>query len=206
MGNNFVDSALANVQGRNLGVQVAAILLGCAHVDHHDLEHRFVDNALANDFQRRKPDPFLLHFRQGSREGGRHRAAHVGVVDMTADEADDFARVKDRLPQHDVGCMGRAKSAIGVVGHADVAGLVVIDHIDDRSVVDPWVPGCAQRLGRRKGEPSRCHERAGKILGFLDEGRMSRAYQCVCHALRSRDAVVREDLQHRLVESHPGIP
>ena len=46
---------------------------------------------------------------------GRHGAADIGVVDVAADEADELAIAEYRLPDMDVGRVGRDEARIGIV-------------------------------------------------------------------------------------------
>ena len=122
---DLVDLALADVDAGDLGVEVAPVLLGQAHIVGDDAQQVLVEHAVAHQPHRRNAHALLMDLGQRARQRGRHRAADIGVVDVIADEADELAVAEDRLPQMDVGRVGRDVAGIGIVGDADVAFAVV---------------------------------------------------------------------------------
>jgi hypothetical protein len=138
-----------------------------------------------DELHRREADALLMDLRQRSRQRGRHRAAHIGVVDMADGEADSSPS-KIGIHRCMSGAWVQTIAGIGVVGDADVARLVVRDRVDGALVVEPDEPGRAEILRAGEGLPAGRGQAAGEILGLLDEGGMGRAQQRVGHASRPR--------------------
>ena len=97
-GDHLVHAALARGHGRDLRFQITPVLFRHAYVGQHDGENVIIDHALFQNLGGRYADAFLMHLGQSPRQAGRHRAAHVRIVDMTDHETDDLALMKDRLP------------------------------------------------------------------------------------------------------------
>ena len=138
---HLVHLALAGVDRRDLGREVAHVLFGHAHVEPQDVEQLLVEPPGLHQLRGRDADAFLVDFGQRAREAGRNGAAHVGVVDVAGDEADDFAVVEHRLPDVDVGRVGGDEAAVQVVGNADVARRCS--------------PRCCGSRGRNRGRRTR---------------------------------------------------
>ena len=105
-GDDVLDLALADGNGGDLGVEVAPVLLGHAHIGAQDLDDILVQHAAADELARRDADAFLLDLGQRARERSRDGAADVRVVDVAGDEADELAVDEDGLPDVDVGRVG----------------------------------------------------------------------------------------------------
>ena len=197
--------ALARVHAGDLGVHVAPVLLGHAHVGEKDVAHVAVELAPAVELHGRQPHALLVHLGQRARERRRHRAAHVGVVDMGDREAGDLALVEDRLPDMHVRRVRAHEARVGIVGDRDVAFLVAVDEPQRAAVVEADEPGDAQLVGRGEGLAVGIGEAGGEVLRLLDEGRVRGAQERARHALRRGGAVVGEDLQRHLVDGHGAL-
>ena len=202
LAHHVVDLALAGVHGGDLRLQVAVVLLGHAHVGQHHVEQRLVELALVVELVRRDADAFLVDLGQLPRQRCRHRAAHVGVVDVADGEGDQLVLPEDRLPHMQVGRVGADEAAVGIVGDADVARPVVADHAHGIGVVEADEPGGAEIARAGEGHAVGRGEAGGEVLGFLHEGRVRRAEQRERHAVGGRLGVIGEDLQGDRVGAH----
>ncbi|CFU65060.1 Uncharacterised protein [Bordetella pertussis] len=203
---DLVHLALADIERGDLGVEVAAVLLRHAHIDFHDAQHFLVDDAVARQQHRRDAQALLVDFGQGARQRRRHGAAHVGIVDVAADEADQAAVAEHRLPDVHVRGMGGHEAAVRIVGEIDVAFAIIVEHGDDPAIVQPGVPGRAEGLGRGEGLARRRHQLRREVLGFLHEGRIGGAHQRIAHRLGGGGAMVGEHLQAEIVHGHDAAP
>ena len=139
-----LDLALAGVERAGQRLEVAHVQMRLADIHRHDPQDLLVEDPVAHQGHRREADALLMDLGQRARQARRHRAAHVGVVDMAADEADDLALVEDRLPEMGVGRVRREIAAIGIVGEGDVARPIVVDQLDRPVVVHARIPGRAE--------------------------------------------------------------
>ena len=145
-----MDFALARVDGSDLRLEVAPVLIGRAHVGEQDIAKLLVDFTSADQFRRPQPDSFLMDVGRFAREACRHGAADIGMVDVVDDEAGDLTVVEDRLPKMDIGRVGCDVTTIRIVGDTDIAVLIVADGIDHAPVVVCSEPHSAKIVGRRK--------------------------------------------------------
>ena len=193
-GDDILHLAHADLGAGDLRQQVAVVLFGQAHVGFDQRQKILVHLPVAHQPHRRDAQTFLVDFGQGSRQRSGHGAAHVGVVDVVADEADQFPLVEHRPPHVQVRRMGGDKAGIGVGHHAYVA-VSVIEPAQNARIVEAGVPGRAHRDGRGDGQSLGREDLAGEILGLLHEGRMRGAHQRVAHALGRGGAEIGENLE-----------
>ena len=67
-------------------------------------------------------------------------------MDMAAYEADDLAIIEHRLPDMNIRCVGGHIAAIWIVGDANIAWLIIVDHFQDWTVVDAVDPRCSEGM------------------------------------------------------------
>lgn len=194
--------ALAGLKRADQRLEVAEVLVRLAHIEHHDAQHFLVQFATPVKLRRRKADALLVHLGQRPRQACRHRAAHVGIVDVSAGPADDLAVVEDRLPQVQVGRVGSEEPAVGIVGKGDVFRFVVRDHGHGAGVADARIPGGAEIHRHRDRRACRIEQHHGEVLRLLHERRVRGAVQRVGHVFGRRPRVVSHQLQRNLVEGH----
>ncbi len=119
-----LDARRADIQGCELGLQVAPQDVGLAHVLQDDGADRFDQLALFEDLHGRDAQAFLENLRGARAVAAGGNAADVQMVAERADESDAAALVEHGHEGDDVGQMLAA--AIGVVGNDDVAGLPLV--------------------------------------------------------------------------------
>lgn len=189
-----MDFTLADVHRRQLGFEIAPVLIRHPHIEPHDAGDLFVELTLPHDLQRRDANPLLHDIGQRARQRGRHRAADVGVMNVAHNEADNFTLVEHRFPDVDIGRVGRHVAGIGVVGNADVAVSVLFNQRQHRRIVDAAVPGRAEAARRGERQAAAADNLAGEIFRLFNKGGVRRAHQGKGHRIGSRGAVVRQDL------------
>ncbi len=203
---HVVDLALARSHRGELGLEVAPVLLGHAHVGEHHVEQNLVELALLVDLARRNTDALLVHLGELTRQRRRHRATDIGVVDVPDREGDDLVAPEDRLPHVQIGRMRADIARIGIVSDAHIARLVVRDHADRVAVIEADEPGRAEIARAGEGHAVGRGETRCEILGLLDEGRMRGAKQRERHRLGRGLGVIGEDLQGDGIDRHGFSP
>ena len=112
------DRRRADIQARQLALQVAQHQRGLAHILPDHRPDGLIEHALVDQLQRRDAEPFLEHLRRRRRIAAWRHAAHVDVVAQRTDIGDANAIDEDRLEYEHV--VEVLRTAIRVVGRDNI--------------------------------------------------------------------------------------
>ena len=194
--------ALAGVAGGDLSFEITPILVRRSDIGEEDIQHLLVQLTRLHNLSGRNADALLIDLRQGAGEAGGNSPANIRVVNMPNGKRDDFPFIEDRLPDVHIWRMGADEPGIGVIRHADIAGLIVLNHLDRAAIVQVHEPSGAKLCRCRKGLAIGRYEAGREILRFLHEGRVRGAIQCERHAFSSGACVVFQNFQRNFIDCH----
>ena len=125
------EAALADGQGRCLGLDIADALIGDADIAQDDREDFLIHDAALEQLDRRQAQTLLLDLGGGRREAARHGASGIGPMAGVGQPGEQLALIEEGFDEANVHQMGAAE--IGIVDHIHVAGHEIASPFDDRA-------------------------------------------------------------------------
>jgi hypothetical protein len=189
------EAPLGDVQGGDLGLQVAPVLARDAGVGQDQVELLLVRLAAPVQLRRRDDEALLVLVDRGRADAARYEPADVGGVDEREAEAQQPTVSEDRLPHEVVGQVGdEPLRAFRIVRDADVARLVAGDRLDRAVHRCPDADEDPHVVGRHEDLAAATDQIGAEVGGLLHEDRVAGNLDRVPELARDPHEAVLEDL------------